>query len=288
MKSRHKKLLVIVLGVTGLGIAAALILNAFQSNLVFFFSPTQVERGRGARPTAPSASAAWWKAGSVKREADGLTVRVRASPTRLKSMNVRLQGHPSRPVQGRQGRGGGRQDRNATAPSTPPEVLAKHDENYMPPEAASRRWLPGPEDQPEDRRHRRARSQAMTPELGQLALLLALGVARGAGHAAAGGRLRWATGPSGWALARPAALGPVSAMVAFAFGCLDLPPSSADDFSVAVRGQRTRTRALASGLTSFAVRCGAATRARCCCGLLMLNRLDASRWPIVLAGSCRK
>ena len=45
MKSRHKKLLVIVLGVTGIGIAAALILNAFQSNLVFFFSPTQVARG---------------------------------------------------------------------------------------------------------------------------------------------------------------------------------------------------------------------------------------------------
>ena len=59
MKSRHKKLLVIVLGVTGLGIAAALILNAFQSNLVFFFSAHPGGARRGARPTAPSASAGW-------------------------------------------------------------------------------------------------------------------------------------------------------------------------------------------------------------------------------------
>ena len=42
MKPRHKKLAVITAGVTALGFAAVLVLNAFQSNLVFFFSPTQV------------------------------------------------------------------------------------------------------------------------------------------------------------------------------------------------------------------------------------------------------
>jgi hypothetical protein len=67
MKSRHKKLLVIVLGVTGLGIAAALILNAFQSNLVFFFSPTQVERGEAPTDRAFRIGGLV-ESGSVKRE----------------------------------------------------------------------------------------------------------------------------------------------------------------------------------------------------------------------------
>ena len=42
MKPRHKKLAMIVGGVAALGVASVLVLNGFQSNLVFFFSPTQV------------------------------------------------------------------------------------------------------------------------------------------------------------------------------------------------------------------------------------------------------
>jgi cytochrome c-type biogenesis protein CcmE len=133
MKSRHKKLLVIVLGVTGLGIAAALILNAFQSNLVFFFSPTQVSRGE-----APSDRAfrigGLVEAGSVKREADGLTVRFVVTDT-AKSIPVVYKG--ILPDLFKEGKGvvaEGKMGADGLFTST--QVLAKHDENYMPPEAA--------------------------------------------------------------------------------------------------------------------------------------------------------
>jgi cytochrome c-type biogenesis protein CcmE len=90
MKSRHKKLLVILLGLTGLGIAAALILNAFQSNLVFFYSPTEVSAGK-----APSDRAfrigGLVETGSVKRDPDGLTVRFVVTDT-AKSMPVIYKG----------------------------------------------------------------------------------------------------------------------------------------------------------------------------------------------------
>ena len=133
MKSRHKKLLVIVLGVTGLGIAAALILNAFQSNLVFFFSPTQVSRGE-----APSDRAfrigGLVEAGSVKREADGLTVRFVVTDT-AKSIPVVYKG--ILPDLFKEGKGVVAEGKlGADGLFTSTQVLAKHDENYMPPEAA--------------------------------------------------------------------------------------------------------------------------------------------------------
>jgi cytochrome c-type biogenesis protein CcmE len=59
MKARHRRFLWIGTGVALLGVAAALVLNAFQSNLVFFFTPSQIaanEAPQGAR----SGSAAWW------------------------------------------------------------------------------------------------------------------------------------------------------------------------------------------------------------------------------------
>ena len=133
MKSRHKKLLVIVLGVTGLGIATALILNAFQSNLVFFFSPTQVQRGE-----APSDRAfrigGLVEEGSVKRESDGLTVRFVVTDT-AHSMPVIYKG--ILPDLFKEGKGvvaEGKIGADGIFNST--QVLAKHDENYMPPEAA--------------------------------------------------------------------------------------------------------------------------------------------------------
>jgi cytochrome c-type biogenesis protein CcmE len=133
MKSRHKKLLVIVLGVTGLGIAAALILNAFQSNLVFFFSPTQVERGEAPTDRAFRIGGLV-ESGSVKREADGLTVRFVVTDT-AKSMPWSTRA--SFPTCSRKARAWWRKARlgtDGTFNST--QVLAKHDENYMPPEAA--------------------------------------------------------------------------------------------------------------------------------------------------------
>ena len=133
MKSRHKKLLVIVLGVAGLGIAAALILNAFQSNLVFFFSPTEVSAGKAPIDRAFRIGGLV-EDGSVKRDPDGLTVRFVVTDT-AKSMPVIYKGIlPDLFKEGKgvvaEGKIGGDGVFSAS------QVLAKHDENYMPPEAA--------------------------------------------------------------------------------------------------------------------------------------------------------
>ncbi len=133
MKSRHKKLMVIVLGLAGLGIATALILNAFQSNLVFFFSPTQVARGEAPTDRAFRIGGLV-EVGSVKREADGLTVHFVVTDT-AKSMPVVYKG--ILPDLFKEGKGvvaEGKLGKDGVFSST--QVLAKHDENYMPPEAA--------------------------------------------------------------------------------------------------------------------------------------------------------
>ena len=134
MKSRHKKLMVIVLGLAGLGIAAALILNAFQSNLVFFFSPTQVAKGEAPTDRAFRIGGLV-EDGSVKREADGLTVRFVVTDT-AKSMPVLYKG--ILPDLFKEGKGVVAEGKlGADGLFTATQVLAKHDENYMPPEAAN-------------------------------------------------------------------------------------------------------------------------------------------------------
>lgn len=133
MKSRHKKLLVIALGVTGIGIAAALILNAFKSNLVFFFSPTQVARGEAPTDRAFRIGGLV-EAGSLKRDPDGLTVHFIVTDT-AKSMPVVYKG--ILPDLFKEGKGVVAEGKlGADGVFTSTQVLAKHDENYMPPEAA--------------------------------------------------------------------------------------------------------------------------------------------------------
>jgi cytochrome c-type biogenesis protein CcmE len=134
MKPRHKKLALIVLVLAALGVAAALVLNAFNSNLVFFFSPTQVANGE-----APTSRAfrigGLVEAGSIRREADGLTTRFVVTDT-AKSMPVSYTG--ILPDLFKEGKGvvaEGRLGPGGLFAAT--QVLAKHDENYMPPEAAS-------------------------------------------------------------------------------------------------------------------------------------------------------
>src|SRR4030065_72715 len=90
MKPRHRKLALIVLVVAVLGAAVALVLNAFNSNLVFFFSPTQVANGE-----APTSRAfrigGLVEEGSIRREADGLTTRFVVTDT-AKSLPVTYTG----------------------------------------------------------------------------------------------------------------------------------------------------------------------------------------------------
>jgi len=71
---------IIAAGLAALGIAAALVLNAFQSNLVFFFSPTQVLANEAPKGKTFRIGG-MVETGSVKRQDDGLTVRFRVTDT---------------------------------------------------------------------------------------------------------------------------------------------------------------------------------------------------------------
>jgi cytochrome c-type biogenesis protein CcmE len=123
----------IVAGVAGLGIATALVLNAFQSNLVFFFTPSQVVSNEAPRDRAFRVGGLV-EAGSVVRDKDALTVRFNVTDT-AKTIPVVYTG--ILPDLFKEGKGvvcQGRLGTDGTFKAS--EVLAKHDENYMPPEAA--------------------------------------------------------------------------------------------------------------------------------------------------------
>ena len=133
MKPRTKRALWIVAGLAGLGIAASLVLNAFQSNLVFFFTPTQIATNEAPHDRA-FRMGGLVEAGSVQREKDGLTVHFRVTDT-AKTIPVVYTG--ILPDLFREGKGVVAQGRlGSDGVFKASEVLAKHDENYMPPEAA--------------------------------------------------------------------------------------------------------------------------------------------------------
>jgi cytochrome c-type biogenesis protein CcmE len=133
LKPRTKRALWIVAGLAGLGIAATLVLNAFQSNLVFFFTPTQIATNEAPHDRA-FRMGGLVEAGSVQREKDGLTVHFRVTDT-AKTIPVVYTG--ILPDLFREGKGVVAQGRlGPDGVFKASEVLAKHDENYMPPEAA--------------------------------------------------------------------------------------------------------------------------------------------------------
>ena len=130
MKPRHKRIAIVVGVLAMVGGAAALVLNAFQSNMVFFYSPTQV-----ASLEAPVAKTfrlgGLVQQGSVQR--DGLNVNFVVTDT-VKTTPVRYQG--ILPDLFKEGKGVVAQGQLQNGVFVAREVLAKHDENYMPPEAA--------------------------------------------------------------------------------------------------------------------------------------------------------
>ena len=140
MKPRHKRIAAIALGVVALGIATALVLMAFEKNLVFFFTPSQV-----AANEAPHGKTfrigGMVVNGSVKR--DGVDVHFVVTDT-AKTIPVVYRG--ALPDLFREGKGVVAQGQlGADGVFRAREVLAKHDENYMPPEVAealkrSGRW----------------------------------------------------------------------------------------------------------------------------------------------------
>ena len=133
MKTRHKRIALIVSGLLILGLIVALVLNAFQSNLVFFFSPTQVAAGEAPKGKSFRVGG-MVKEGTIKREPDGVTLRFVMTDTE-KDMLVAYQG--ILPDLFKEGKGAVAQGKlGEDGVFVASEVLAKHDENYMPPEAA--------------------------------------------------------------------------------------------------------------------------------------------------------
>ncbi len=133
MKARHRRAVFIAVGLGALAVAVALVLKAFNSNIVFFYTPTQV-----AAKEAPVDRAfrigGLVQVNSIQRQSDGVTVSFVVTDT-AKSIPVSYRG--ILPDLFKEGKGVVAQGKlHADGTFTASEVLAKHDENYMPPEAA--------------------------------------------------------------------------------------------------------------------------------------------------------
>lgn len=130
MKPRHRRLALALGALAAAGAVSALVLNAFESNLVFFYSPTQV-----AAQEAPKGRTfrvgGLVQEGSVKR--DGTKVNFVITDT-AQVVPVRYEG--ILPDLFKEGKGVVAQGQLQGGVFVAREVLAKHDENYMPPEAA--------------------------------------------------------------------------------------------------------------------------------------------------------
>ncbi len=134
MKPRHKKMAVIALSVSALTIAVVLVLNVFQSNLVFFFSPSQV-MAKEAPVGKNFRIGGLVEEGSLKREGDGTMMSFAITDT---AEAIRVMYTGILPDLFKEGKGVVAQGKMAeNGIFYADEVLAKHDENYMPPEAAS-------------------------------------------------------------------------------------------------------------------------------------------------------
>jgi cytochrome c-type biogenesis protein CcmE len=130
MKPRHKRFLLIGGALAVLAIATALVLNAFQSNLVFFFTPTQVAKGEAPKNRV-------FRVGGMVKEASlkrmGMSATFVVTDT---AQEIAVTYTGMLPDLFKEGRGvvaQGKLDANGQFVAS--EVLAKHDENYMPPEA---------------------------------------------------------------------------------------------------------------------------------------------------------
>ena len=130
---RKKRLLLIALMVAGVGIAAGFALKAFNENLMFFYTPSAIAAGE-APVGHPIRAGGLVTTGSVQRQADGLTVRFDITDN-AETVTIQYTGilpDLFREGQGIVALGELGKDRLFVAS----EVLAKHDENYMPPEVA--------------------------------------------------------------------------------------------------------------------------------------------------------
>ena len=132
MKRRHKRITLILVGLAGLALATFLALSAFRENLVFFFSPTQVA-AKEAPLDRTFRIGGLVQDGTLQRQPDGLTVHFTVTDTAA-SIPVVYKG--ILPDLFKEGRGCVAQGKiGPDGVFHADQVLAKHDENYMPPEA---------------------------------------------------------------------------------------------------------------------------------------------------------
>ena len=130
---RKKRLYLIILMVAGIGVGIGLALNAFNDNLMFFYSPSEVVAGE-APPGHPIRVGGLVTTGSVKRQENGLTVNFDITDN---AETVTIEYTGILPDLFREGQGIiARGKLDADGVFVADEVLAKHDENYMPPEVA--------------------------------------------------------------------------------------------------------------------------------------------------------
>lgn len=130
MKPRHQRALLIIAALVVIGVAAVLILNALNSNIALYVTPSEVAAGKSPQGQAFRIGG-MVKDGSVKR--DGLTVHFIITDM-VKDIPVAYTG--ILPDLFKEGKGAVIQGRiNSNGEFIASEVLAKHDENYMPPEA---------------------------------------------------------------------------------------------------------------------------------------------------------
>lgn len=133
MKPRHKRLILVLVALALLGLGATFVLKAFRSNLVFFYTPTEVFAGQVPQGQAFRIGGMVLE-DSLQRNEDGVTVRFAVTDT---MENVPVQYTGILPDLFQEGKGvvaQGRMDNQGIFVAD--QVLAKHDENYMPPEAA--------------------------------------------------------------------------------------------------------------------------------------------------------
>jgi len=131
MKRKHKRLTFVVIALGLLGVAAALILNAFEENIVFFYSPTEI-KAKQLKPDQRLRLGGLVEEGSMEKATDGV-VFFRVTDT-ANVIKVRYKG--ILPDLFREGQGVIAEGHLKGNEFVADEVLAKHDENYMPPEVA--------------------------------------------------------------------------------------------------------------------------------------------------------
>lgn len=131
MKARHKRIAIILAGIALLAIAATLLLQSFQSNLVFFFSPTEVVQGKAPKD-GNYRIGGLVEVGSVVRNGTKVSFQVTDTANKMDVVYTGIL-----PDLFKEGKGVVAQGKaGADGVFEADQVLAKHDENYMPPEAA--------------------------------------------------------------------------------------------------------------------------------------------------------